>query len=266
MSLPMLRRATLDLRMTVFWFGLGLAGYALLIVQFWPAMKASSELLAQYIRSFPEPLMKAFGITDLTTFPGFLGAQYLNLMWPLIASVFVVMAGSAVVAQEIDRGTVELWLSVPERRWRLLAAKLVALLLGVVVIAAVSVVAIAIGSPFVGETPHPTALAATGLVLAAYGVAVAGYCALFSSLFSERGKAAGLGAAVTLGSYLASIVSGLSKDVEGLKYLSLTTAFHPQQAMESAAPSWTEIGALFGIGVVCALAALVVFERRDVAP
>jgi ABC-2 type transport system permease protein len=205
-------------------------------------------------------------VSDLTTFPGFLGSQYLNFMWPLIASVFVVTAGSAVVAQEIDRGTVELWLSVPERRWRLLVAKLVALLLGVVVIAAVSVVAIAIGSPIVGEAPQPTALAATGLVLAAYGAAVGGYCALFSAFFSERAKAAGLGAAVTLASYLASIISGLSKDVDALKYLSLTTAFHPQQALESGAPSWTEVGALFGVGVLCALAALVVFERRDITP
>ena len=266
MSLQMLRRATLDLRMTVFWFGLGMAAYALLIVQFWPAMKANSELLSQYIRSFPEALMKAFGVTDLSTFPGFLGAEYLNFMWPLIASVFVVTAGSAVVAQEIDRGTVELWLSVPERRWRLLVAKLVALFLGVVVIAAVTVVAIALGSPFAGETPNPMALAATGLVLAAYGVAVGGYCTLFSSFLSERSKAAGLGAAVTLASYLASIISGLSKDVEDLKYFSLTTAFHPQQALESGTPSWTEVGGLVGIGVVCVLAALVVFERRDVAP
>lgn len=266
MSLQMLRRAILDMRMTVFWFALGMAAYALLIVQFWPVMKANSELLSQYIRSFPEALMKAFGVTDLATFPGFLGAEYLNFIWPLIASVFVVTAGSAVVAQEIDRGTVELWLSVPERRWRLLVAKLVALFLAVVVLAAVTVVAIAIGSAVAGETPHPTALAATGLALAAYSVAVAGYCAHFSSFFSERGKAAGLGAAVTLGSYLASIVSGLSKDVEGLKYFSLITAFHPQQALESGAPSWTEVGALLAIAAVCALAALVVFERRDVAP
>jgi ABC-2 type transport system permease protein len=262
----MLRRAALDLRMTVFWFGLGMAAYGLLIVQVWPTMRANSEVFAQYIRSFPEALMKAFGVTDLTTFAGFIGAEYLNFTWPLIASVFVVTAGSAVVAQEIDRGTIELWLSVPERRWRLLGAKLGALLLGVVVIAAVSVVAIAIGSPFVGEAPQPTALAATGLVLASYGVAVAGYCALFSSFLSERAKAAGLGAAVTLASYLASIIGGLSKDVEGLKYLSLSSAFHPQLALESGAPSWTEVGALFGIGVVCALAALVAFERRDVAP
>jgi len=266
MSLQMLRRATVDLRTTVAWFALGMAAYALLIVQFWPAMKENSELLAQYIRSFPEALRQAFGITDFTTFPSFLGAEYLNLMWPLVASVFVVMTGSAVVAQEIDRGTVELWLSVPERRWRLLVAKLVALLLGIIALAAVSVGAIAMGSAFVGEAPNLIGLAAAGFVLAAYGVAVGGYCALFSSFFSERGKAAGLGAAVTLASYLASIVSGLSKDAEGLKYVALTTVFHPQHAIESGAPTWTEVGALLGIGVVCAIAALVIFERRDIVP
>ena len=43
-------------------------------------------------------------MTDMGTLPGFIGGELLNFMWPLIAGVFVIMTGAAVVAQEVERG------------------------------------------------------------------------------------------------------------------------------------------------------------------
>src|SRR5690606_36024918 len=80
----------------------------------------------EIIDRFPPALLAAFGIGDLTSFPGFIGAEFLNLMWPLIVGIFVIMTGAGLVAQEIERGTVEFWLSVPETRMRLLLGKVVA--------------------------------------------------------------------------------------------------------------------------------------------
>lgn len=266
MSLPMLRRAILDLRWMVLWYGLGIGLYALVIIQFWPVVREQTELMQQYLKAFPAGLMEAFGVTDLTTFAGFLGAELLNFMWPLIASVFVIMAGTAVVAQEIDRGTVELWLSVPEARWRLLAAKLTALFLGVAAVAGLTALGIAAAVALVGEEATVPGLLSLTVVLMSFGVAVAGYSALFSTLFRERGKAAGMAAAITVASYLASVIAGLSKDWEAARNLSLWTAFHPQVALESGAPVWSEVGVLIAIGTASALAALLVFERKDAAP
>lgn len=262
----MLRRALADERWTVFWYSLGLLLYGLLIVAFWPTMKKNTELLAQYIKSFPEVFLKAFGVSDFSHFVGFVGAEFLNFMWPLIASIFTVMAASASVAGEVDRGTAELWLSVPTPRWRLLAAKLVAIAGGVVVLVAVTLAGIVLGAAFVGESLEAASVLAAGVTLAALCVAVGGYGALFSSLLSERGKAAGLAAAVTLASYLASIIAGISADWDWLRYASLMTAYHPQQALEAGAVRGDEVAALLGIGLASSVLALLVFERRDVAP
>ncbi len=266
MSLAQLRRSILDLRWSVLWFGLGLALYMILIVAFWPAMRQGTQVLTQYIQQLPDALLKAFGVTDFSHFPGFIGAEVLNFMWPLIAAVFVVMAASAAVGGEMDSGTIELWLSVPAPRWRLLSAKLVALLVGILALVLASIVALGVGARLVDETLATSSLLATAIVLTAFCVALGGYTALFSAVFAQRGKAAGLAAAVTIASYLASVIAGISKDWDWLRYASLMTAYHPQQSLSDGRIEPGEVAALLAIGVACALLSLVVFERRDANP
>lgn len=265
MSVAQLRRSLLDERWTVLWYAVGVGGYAVLIAAFWPTMKKNTAMFESLMTQFPEAFVKAFGIDNMTTFGGFLGGELLNFMWPLIVGLFVIMAASAFVAGEIDRGTVELWLSVPAARWKLLASKQTALLAGMAVIVAVTVVSIAVSALLAGETLSSTGLVWCGVVLLSFCVCVAGYTSLLSSLFSSRGAAAGLAAALTLGSYLAGVLSGLSKDVEWLKYVALTSAFHPQPALLDKAAGG-EVVALFAIGLACAVASLAVFERRDANP
>jgi len=264
-SAAQLRRSLLDLRWTVLWYSAGVAAYGMIIAAFWPAMQKNAEIFQQYIKQFPEAFTKAFGIEEMMSFAGFLGGEMLNFMWPLVISIFLVMTASAAVAGEIDRGTVELWLSAPVARWRLLAAKSLALFAGIVVIVAATVASIALAALLAGETLSAAGLAWCGAALLSFSVAVAGYGLLLSSMVSSRGLAAGLAAAVTLVSYLAGVVSALSADVEWLKYVAITSAFHPQQALlDRAAPG--EIALLVGIGVASTLAALIAFERRDASP
>ncbi len=262
----MLRRAVLDERWTVLWYALGVALYAVVVLQFWPVMRKNTELLDRYISQFPEAMLKAFGVTNMTTIEGFLGAELLNFMWPLMASVFVIMAAAGTVGGEIDRGTVELWLCVPESRWRLLSAKLVALVLGVAALVAATSGAIALGVFVVGERVSLAGLVACAVVLAAFCMAVGGYTAFLSALTGARGRAAGMAAAVTLASYLLSVLSAIGTEWEWLRYGSIMSASHPQAALASGRVEPLELAALLGVGLVSSILALVVFERRDVAP
>lgn len=265
MSFPQLRRTLADGRWMLFWFAIGLIGYGVIIAAFWPTMKEGEEVYTQMLKAFPEAMLAAFGITGMAHFTGFVGTEYLNFMWPLIAAVFLIMTASSFVAGEIDRGTVELWLSVPDERWRLLAAKLFAFLVQIAVLVVASVVSLALAAYFAGERLSSDSLVGLAVVLASFCVAVGGYTALFSSALSSRGAAAGLAAGVTFASYLAGVLSTLSKDVADLKYLSIVTAFHPQRALEGGEYA-SEVLVLVTIGVVCALASLVIFHRRDANP
>lgn len=267
MSTIMLRRAIKDLRWTVLWYAAGVALYSVLIMLVYPTIRKNAESYQEIIKSYPEAFLRAFGVTaNMFEMAAFISTEFLNVIWPLIIAIFVIMAGTATVAQEIERGTIELWLSVPESRARLLAAKIASIALGIVVVALVTVVAIEAGALLVGENFGVSRLVALFPQLVAFGVAVGGYAVFFSSFSSERGKAAALAAAATLAFYLTWVFAALVDRLSWMRYLTIFTAYKPQRALEAGTFFWGESLILLGIGIAGTLAALVVFERRDANP
>jgi ABC-2 type transport system permease protein len=264
----MLRRALRDIIPTTLWYALGLGLYGVVMIAFYPTVRDSGEEIQELIDTYPEALLRAFGFepgSDFTDFPVYISSEYLSLIWAIVAAIFVIMAGGAVVAQEIEQGTIELWLSVPTERWRLLAAKLVALAASGLVIALVTVTVIGIGAPLVGGETSLAGLAALLVMLLAFALAVGGYAAALSALLSERSKAAGIAAALTLGSYLLSVVAGLSETVSWMRYVSIFTAFKPAQALSEGVLPAFEVAILLLIAVASGVLALIIFQRRDLA-
>ena len=155
--------------------------------------------------------LRACGVTHVfMTLAGLLGGEILTFMWPLVTAVVVIIAGAAVVAQEVERGTVELWLSAPESRVRPLTAKLAALVVGILVVVLATLGALVLGVRLVGATLTTGGVLALGAVLVAFGIAVGGYAAIVSSFSHARGRAAGFAAALTLACYLARVIAGWS--------------------------------------------------------
>lgn len=263
MNIVMFRRWLLESRWSAIGYGLGAAVYILVIVSVFPTVRDNSQQLNQLMQIYPEALKKAFGIEDISTLAGFLGAEALNVIWPIIVGVFAITAGSSVVAQEVADGTVDLWLSVPERRSRLLLGKVAALIVVAAIIAAISIAAVWIGAVLVNESfafSHYLAAFVTMLVLL---VTMLSYSVLFSSFLSDRGRAAALAATVTIGCYLAWIIASMSSSVSWLRYLSIFTVYKPQTALADGTLHVGGIAILLTLSVVCIGAAVVLFARRD---
>lgn len=261
MSVQMLRQAWKNERMDAARFAVMLAIWGLLIVLIYPNI---SKTASSAIDSLPTSVQKAFSVTDFSTLAGFLGGEYLNLLWPLVAAIFAILAASSLVAQEIERGTVELWLSVPASRASLYLGKLAALAAAIVGLAVISLVGIALGVFFAGESASVITFVATGCMLAAFGLAVLGIGALTSSFSSTRGRAAGIAGAVVLLFYLIRLVSSLTGTLDWLRFGSLFTLFRPQHAFATGDVEIARLLALIGIGAVCATIGVVMFQRRDV--
>jgi ABC-2 type transport system permease protein len=264
MNPVMLRRALKDLRWTVAWYAGGLAIFVLVMMGFYPTVRANAEEFQRMLSAYPKAFMEAFGVTDFTTPAGFIGAEVLSVLWPLIAAIFAILAGAATVALEVERGTIDLWLSVPERRWRLLLAKVGALLAGIALITAATLAALVLGAAWVGERFTVSGLLAAGVVLTSFGIAVGGYAVLCSSFSSDRGKAAGLAAALTLVFYMASIIAGLSERWSWLERVTIFTAYQPQRALETGQVPLAGTLALLAIGAACVAGAAAIFERRSI--
>lgn len=262
MSTTMFRRAFTGLRMTLLSYAGGVFFYGLMIALFFPSIRSNSALIDKYLRSMPEALVRAIGIQSYSSFPHFMGGEYLNLIWPIIAAIFVVLAGSSVVAQEIEQGTIDLWLSVPVTRARLLAAKLAAIVAGVCILAIATDLAILAGARLIGEKVSAGGILALSVYLVLFPLTAGAFAAAVSSLSSTRGRAAGITAAALVLSYLVWVASLMSSSWSWLGHLSVFSLFHPQDALADASLRTGDVAALAAIIAIFAATSLVAFQRR----
>lgn len=267
MSWPMIAKALRDLRWTSFWYALGLVISIVLLSSFYPTLEQEREQFEQLVQQYPEFLFRIFGIdperASLTSFAGFMHTETFGFLWPATAIIFVILSGAAVVAQEIERGTADFWLSVPVSRTRLLLSKQVALLTSILFVVLTSTVALALSSRAFGGELTARGFTQLTIALTCFLVSFAGLATLASAMASERSKAAGLVGGVILFMYLAWVVAGLSEEVAWLRYLSLLTAYDPLAAMLGQLP-WYKPALHLIVGLGAGIAALFVFSRRDI--
>ena len=238
--------------------------YTAAIIAYYPYVRDHAADLGKIIETYPKSLMDAFGISDLTSFGGFVGGEVFNVIWPVLMAAFVIAAGSATVAGEVEQGTADLWLSIPADRALLLAGKLLALGAAIVALVAVSLLPVALGASVVGAHVTTAGIVSMGAVMTAFLLAVVAYTVLFSAFSSDRGRAAGLAGGLSLAFYLAGVVSRISPDWSWLGKLSIFTAYEPQRALESGGVDVASIGVLLALAAVATGAALVRFRSRDV--
>ncbi len=126
------RRTLRDARKGIIGWGLLLAGLGFMVVSVFPSIEGMLEAFGPLLEN---PLIKALvgNIEDFTTLEGFLGVKLLALM-PLVLGVYAVLFALGIVGTEEEQGTLDILLSTPAPRWRILVEKFAALVLAVLLI------------------------------------------------------------------------------------------------------------------------------------
>jgi ABC-2 type transport system permease protein len=213
---------TLDLssrRRSLIGYSVGMAAYALMIVALYPAFKDSTEL-DEFTES-SEGLAALFGISGSLTSPdGWLNANlYANFLPLLILLLTIGYGAHALAGQEAD-GHLELVLSLPFTRARVVIEKIGVLVVQALVFGAVTLLSVLMGHWFdltVGNWPLVTTTFGAVLLGIAFGLLALG----IGARTGARGTAIGIAAAVASASYLISAMAPLIDWLEPLRYLSL---------------------------------------------
>ncbi len=131
-------------------WGVSLLCTAALLICVFPTF-AGMKGLQEIIAGSPPALQVLYGrYSDFTTLEGFLGVEGHNLFLPALFLVYVIIAGSALLGAEEERGTLDLLLAYPVPRWRLALEKFAALAVATVVLAAATALGLVAGGLAVG--------------------------------------------------------------------------------------------------------------------
>ena len=254
-----------DQRRALLWWTISALALGLYLALLYPSIAKTPEY-NQVIEAWPKELVVTVlgEFRDYNSPVGFLNSSMFFLCAPVVLLIYAIALGSNAIAGEEERGTMDLLLSNPLPRWRLVLEKFAALTLLTTALGFALWLGLAIGAVVVDMDISLGRLAEvtwSGVLLAlAFGtLALALGC-----VRGNRGMSVGVASALALAAYLLNSLAPLTETLKPYRKLSL---FYHYIGADPLANGLNPVHAavLVGVTVVLLAVALIAFERRDVA-
>lgn len=244
------------------YLSLGLGALAAFAVWAFPSYSEAMDM-DQLQEAFPDVMIQAFNIQSMASLEGFLAVELYVFGWVILLGLYLAYSAASVVADDVDRGRMDVLLAMPVSRPRLAMEKFAALgvpILTVNVVTPIVVVATALALDLEVATVDVLALHALSIP---YLFACAGIGLLASVVFDRASVAQRVALGVTFGLYLlSSLLRGT--DLEWLGAIAPMRYFDPNEVLLQSTYD------LAGVAVLVAMTALLLavsgawFVRRDI--
>ena len=250
-----------DQRRGVLGWSIGLALTVLLMGGIWPSF--SDMDVNALLDEYPEAMKQVFNVTDMGTGAGYLNAELFSLMLPAIFVIFAVARGARLIAGEEEEGTLDLLVTLPVSRRLVLLQKAGALASGIGAMAVVLFVSTCAAS-VAFDLQIPVLHAANGaLSMFLLGLEFGLIALALGAATGRRALTVGVSAGIAGASYLLFLMAQLVESVRPLRVLS---PIYQATTDGPIAPGLPPIAGLMLVtGLVTLAAAVVTFERRDIA-
>ncbi|MFG1798181.1 ABC transporter permease subunit [Nocardia sp. NPDC049149] len=251
-----------DQRRGLIGWSIGIALLVLLESAIWPTFSDMSGI-QEFLKSYPEAMRKLFNLDQFATGTGFLNAELFSMMLPILFLVFTIGRGARGIAGEEERGTLELLLVNGVSPIRLALEQAAVVVTSVAVLGVVLFGSVVACSAIFG-LGIPIAFAATGaLSMTLLGMEFGLIAAAVGAATGKRVLALSAATILAVGAYMLYVASQL---VTAVAPWGPWSPFHQAIAagpMGAGLPLpllWLLAG-----GICCVLAALPIFDRRDIA-
>jgi ABC-2 type transport system permease protein len=253
-------------RRSLLWWGLGLFVAGATYAPFYPSIKDNAEMLNKYMNSMPDFLREAFlGATgDFTSPAGYLNTELFNFFAPLLLILFAVGAGARAIAGEEEKQTLDILLSTPTPRRRIVIDKFGAMLVAGALVSVLLWLSVPVTGPPFDLNASLVDLTAAVFMCFLLAMAFGAIALAIGAATGRRALAVGVTAGIAGGTYLLDLLVPAIKSIE---FLQLLSPFHYYLGAEPMMRGLDVGGSLVlaAIAVVAFAAALVLFERRDLA-
>lgn len=229
----------------------------------------NSELLQKYseiLKSMPSFIMGMVGGADAqfaASPEGFLGIGYYG--WVLLGiAAYAVVAGLNITANEEDRGIMDVMLSMPVSRWRVIVEKFAAyalLIIGMALSAHLILVASTViwaSKPF-----NQGRLLESTLNMLPAALFVLAFTALISVVLRRRSTATSIAAGFVAISYLIDVVGRSAQSADVLRRVSFYSYYDGVTVLQYGL-QWGNVLGLLGLAVLMVIGTVFLFQRRDI--
>jgi ABC-2 type transport system permease protein len=252
-----------DQRRGILMWALAIAAVGVVYAAFYPSM--NNPDMAAAIRAYPQELLDALGMTDITSPAGYLGSTTYGILGPVLIIIFASSIGVRAIAGEEENGRLDVLLAHPVERWSVVLQRAAALLVAVIVVGVVVFLAmVAVAGPADLESIGSANLAAATLNLVLLGLVFGTLGLAVGAVTGSRNLALATVALAAIATYLAN---GLGPTIDAIAWTQDLSPFHYYaggQPLRNGLQAG-DAAILAGISVVLVAIALVGFRRRDIA-
>jgi len=236
-------------------------------VAMFPSFSDQTEQWEQMIETVPEGMMKAFNLEDYSfaRLENFLSGELYTITWPLLLIILAVSTAGAAIANEIEKGTIEIILSQPISRIRFYLSRYIAGMIIIALFVALTIFpAIPLAKIFNISTKGENYLTLS-LMAFLFGLAIFSIGYALSAVFSDRGKVYFVTAGLMVLMYVCNIVALLKESFSDLKYLSFFHYFDPVDSLVRNKIDETGIVVFILTIIATFIFGLIYYNRRDIA-
>lgn len=261
---PVFAQGVRDRRRSLAWWSLGVAVYIAIIASVWPSMAGTD--MTGLLDQLPQAFLDLMGASDysMSTGAGYVSGELFGFMIPIFVLVLTIGAGGAAIGGAESNGTLDLVLSHPITRRRVLLQSAALVAVESVVFGVVIVVALSVASPladlqvsFVNSVGAVTGIVLLGIVFGWLALAI-------GAMSGSRGLALGLSGALAASTYLLGNLSGLVDFLRWGKWASPFWYATNGSPLEHGYVWWHALP-LLAVAVAVLVIGAVVFDRRDLA-
>ncbi len=238
----------------------------------WLMSQFQLDTLGLVLRMMPKFMQSAMGIpvAEMATRTGQFSILFVHVVTLLVCVGWALSRGSASIAGEIGRGTMDLILSLPVRRSTVMLVPAVVATAGSAILAASVCLGIWLGltTVDVGDDIRASVFLPGAANLFFMTFCFTGITTLVSACSRDRWRVMAVAGGIFIASSIIEMISRLWADGAWLKYFTFLSMFEPQRLIlfgQEAAPSSLECNSvLLALGVVCYAAAAFVLWYRDI--
>lgn len=237
---------------------------AVMVIWIYPSFSGSFEDVdEEFLQAYPEGVIQVFDIRTMASLEGFLAFELYIFGWTILLGLYLAYLAAGTVASDVERGRMDILLSMPVSRARVVGEKFASLAVPIVVVNVLTPIVIYAAAALVDEPLAVADVAAIHLLSIPYLFACAGIGLVASVVVDRTGIAQRIALGVTFGLFmLESLLSGT--DYEAIGAVAPMRYFDPNEILIDGTYDLVGAGVLVAMTVLLLAASQLWFRRRDI--